>query len=113
MIAEGDPPPGTSGGAVGRMSFGGYSAAVDQLQAAAAASEQQDAAAAAEAANPGGKSVSDEAMAASMSKHRESGSGRHSRPQDGSRVKGKKKRRGDGGGDERGEKQKQSRGRYF
>lgn len=115
VIAEGDPPPSTSGGAVGRMSFGGYSAVADPIQTTAANSERQAATGAAEAANPGGKSVSDEAMAASLSKqkHRHSDGSRHSRQQDGSSGKGKKKRRGDNGEEERGNTKKQSRGRYF
>lgn len=124
VIAEGDPPPGggaSSVGAVGRMSFG-FNAQTDQLQAEAAEGERQATAAAAEAANPGGKSVSDEGMAVSLGQQRQQRPDgqqqqrghhhkKHGQHGDGSQ-RGKKQRRS-GEGDERDGLPKKTRGRYF
>ena len=81
VLAEGDPPP-CSSGALGRLSFGGFNRSTEAGAATAAAGE---AAAAAEAEAPDGKVVSDEAMAASLA-----------------RGKGGKRRKGEGGREERG-----------
>ena len=139
VIAEGDPPPCASG-AAGRLSFCGFNADTEQLQADEASKEAAAAAAAAEAANPDGKTVTDEAMASSLRRQQKQqqrgggsgGSGQHDGQQQeqhqhhrkkhggqqrhGDGGSGKKKRRGREGGDEGGEPlrgKSRQKARYF
>lgn len=128
VLAEGDPPPSEAagGGAAGRLSFGGFNAGTEQLVAEATATQE---AAAAEAVHPGGKAVSDEAMAATLRRQgrqptdgqrgQKHGQQQH-RQQDGQRQSkggGKHKREGDerGSGGQRGKGGggKRARARYF
>ncbi|KAL4419729.1 hypothetical protein ABPG75_006827 [Micractinium tetrahymenae] len=129
VLAEGDPPPSEAeaaggSGAAGRLSFGGFNAGTEQLVADATAAQ---AAAAAEAGNPGGKAVSDEAMAATLRRQgRQPGDKqrghKHEQQQGGQRQgkSGGKHRRDDdqqdGGGHRgggRGGSGKRPRARYF
>jgi hypothetical protein len=112
VIAEGDPPP--SGSAAGRLSFGGFG----ELANKKLKDEERQAAAAASEANNTGTSISDEAMATSLTKaqrqqqqQQQQHSGKkHGRPQQGDGRRDRKTgRRGD---DDKGGKPKQ-RARYF